>query len=230
MKRLSCLVCVMVALAASFTWGADDTPFRVLEPGKYPADSRLGKPKDYNGYFPWTPPVSKEAWEKRRQELREQVLVATGLWPMPEKTPLNPVIHGKIERDDYTIEKVYFASGPGYYVCGNLYRPRGRTGKLPGVLSPHGHWNNGRFYDAGEKEAQKQIEQGAEKTLAGARYPLQARCAQLARMGCVVFHYDMIGYADSWQLTHRQSLIEVRDDLRLQSEMGIQTYNSIRAL
>ena len=58
------------------------------------------------------------------QQLREQLLVANGLWPMPEKTPLNAVVHGKIERDGYTIEKVYFASMPGHYVTGNLYRPK----------------------------------------------------------------------------------------------------------
>ena len=50
---------------------------------------------------------------------------------MPEKTPLNAVIHGKIERDGYTVEKVFFASHPGHYVTGNLYRPTGKTGKLP---------------------------------------------------------------------------------------------------
>ena len=60
--------------------------------------------------------------------------MAEGLWPMPEKTPLNAVIHGKIERDGYTIEKVFFASMPGHYVSGNLYRPTGKTGKLPAVL------------------------------------------------------------------------------------------------
>src|SRR5439155_21082394 len=87
-------------------------------------DKRLGAPKTLNDYFPMTVPQSKEAWEKRRKELREQVLVATGLWPLPEKTPLNPVIHGKIDRDDYTIEKVFFASHPGHYVSGNWYRPK----------------------------------------------------------------------------------------------------------
>ena len=200
-------------------------------------DSRLGKPKDYNGYFPFTPPATKETWEARRKELREQVLVAAGLWPMPEKTPLNPVIHGKIGRDEYTIEKVYFASHPGYYVTGNLYRPKpasgGRKptdGKYPAVLSPHGHWSNGRFFDAGEKTAQEELKQGAEKTMAGARYPLQARCAQLARMGCVVFHYDMIGFADSKQLVHSKSFVDADAELRLQSELGLQTWNSIRAL
>lgn len=194
-----------------------------------PKDARLGKPKDYNGFFPWTPPASKEQWEKRRRELREQVLVSQGLWPLPEKTPLKPVIHGKIERDGYTIEKVYFASYPGHYVTGNLYRPTGKPGKLPAVLSPHGHWANGRFYDAGEKAAREQIKQGAEKTIEGARYPLQARCAQLARLGCVVFHYDMVGYADSKQLPHRSGFSDPQGELWLQNYMGLQTWNSIRA-
>ena len=91
-------------------------------------------------------------WEQRRKELREQVLVSQGLWPMPEKTPLNPVVHGKVERDGYTIEKVFFASTPGHYVSGNLYRPLpanpdrkgGGDAKLPGVLFAHGHWKDGR--------------------------------------------------------------------------------------
>src|SRR5439155_8826703 len=185
---------------------AEPDPFRVLEPGKTPADARLERNKTLDDYFPMTVPASKEAWETRRRELREQVLVALGLWPMPEKTPLEPVIHGKIDRDDYTIEKVFFASYPGHYVSGNLYRPRGRSGKLPAVLSPHGHWPNGRFYDGeaahGKEYVQKEIDSGAEKTVEGARFPLQARCAQLARMGCIVFHYDMVGNADSQQIAH----------------------------
>ncbi|HZY87332.1 MAG TPA: hypothetical protein VFE78_21025, partial [Gemmataceae bacterium] len=157
----------------------------------------------------------------------------TGLWPMPERArtfPLIPRIHGSIDRDGYTVEKVFFASLPGHYVSGNLYRPKGRSGKLPGVLCPHGHWANGRFYDAGEAAARKQIAEKAEKTMEGARYPLQARCAQLARMGCVVFHYDMVGVADSTAIPHRTGFTDADAELRLQSFMGLQTWNSVRAL
>src|SRR5437899_1924575 len=109
MLRLSVLA---LLLASAGLFAAED-PFRVLDPGKPLADSRLGPPRTLNSYFPMTVPESREAWEKRRKELREQVLVAVGLWPMPEKTPLHPVVHGKIERDGYTIEKVFFASMPG---------------------------------------------------------------------------------------------------------------------
>jgi dienelactone hydrolase len=218
----------------TFTRADDKDPTRVLD--GVPKDSRLGKPKDLNGYFPMKVPGSLKEWEKRRKELREQVLVALGLWPMPEKTPLHPVIHGKIDRDDYTIEKVFFASLPGHYVSGNLYRPKASGGsnapggKHPAVLSPHGHWPNGRFFERNDKEAQEQITKGAEKTMEGARYPLQARCAQLARMGCVVFHYDMVGYADSQQIEHRKGFTDAEAELRLQSFMGLQAWNSIRAL
>jgi dienelactone hydrolase len=210
---------------------ADADPTRVLDPGQKPADRRLDMVRTLNDKdFFLKVPASREAWEARRRAVREQVLVANGLWPLAPKTPLHPVIHGQIDRDDYTVEKVFFASHPGHYVSGNLYRPKGRTGKLPGVLCPHGHWENGRFFEASANEAQKQIEQGAEKTPAGARYPLQARCAQLARMGCVVFHYDMVGYADSTAIPHRVGFTDVDAELRLQNFMGLQTWNSIRSL
>src|SRR5712692_1469313 len=162
------LTLISAAWFSPCAWSDDKDPTRVLD--GIPKDSRLGPPKDLNGYFPMKVPASKEEWEKRRKDLREQVLVALGLWPMPEKTPLNAVIHGKIDRDDYTIEKVFFASYPGHYVSGNLYRPKGKIGKLPAILSPHGHWANGRFYDAGEKGAEAQIKQEAEKTMEGARH------------------------------------------------------------
>src|SRR5262245_56319510 len=224
MNRLASLALVILA---GTTLAADQDPFRVLK--EPPKDSRVDKPKDLNAYFPFAVPATKEAWEKRRQELREQVLLANGLWPMPARTPLNPVIHGKIDRDDYTIEKVFFASHPGHYVCGNLYRPKGKAGKLPGVLCPHGHWSNGRFY-AKEKGFENDIKAGAEKTNEGAMYPLQARCAMLARLGCVVFHYDMVGYADSLRIPHRAGFTDAEAELRAQSFMGLQTWNSIRAL
>jgi len=234
MKQLLGLVLVSLlvsgGLRPTLASAADDADLRVLPSGQVPQDSRLGKPRDLNGYFPMTVPDSKAAWEARRRQIREQVLVANGLWPLPEKTPLNAVLHGKIDRDEYTIEKVFLASYPGHYVSGNLYRPKGKKDKVPGVLCPHGHWKDGRFYDAGEDAARAQIAQRAETTMEGARYPLQARCAMLARMGCVVFHYDMVGVADSKPIGHASGFADVAAELRLQSAMGLQTWNSIRAL
>jgi dienelactone hydrolase len=231
MKRTACLAFPLLALAAAAWAAADADPSRVLPAGQTPADARLGPPRtlDDKDFF-FHVPETRTAWEARRQAVREQVLVAEGLWPLPEKTPLNPVVHGKIDRDDYTIEKVFFTSMPGHYVSGNLYRPKGKTGKLPAVLFPHGHWEDARFFDAGEKTAAEIVKGGGEKTIEGARYPLQALPAQLARMGCVVFHYDMVGHSDSKAIEHKKGFTDADAELRLQSFMGLQTWNSIRAL
>jgi dienelactone hydrolase len=225
------ILSVATLLAVALPLYSDDDPTRLFPDKSELKDARLGPPKDLNDYFPFRPPASKQAWDDRAAKVRTQILVATGLWPMPEKTLLNPVIHGKIERDGYTVEKVFFASMPGHYVSGSLYRPTGKTdGKRPGVLCPHGHWANGRFYENSEANAKKEIASGAERTMEGARYPLQARCANLAKMGCVVFHYDMVGNADSTAIPHRVGFTDAEAELRLQSFMGLQTWNSIRAL
>jgi len=214
---------------------------------KQSKDARLGRLKDLNGYFPFAPSKTPEAWQKRARQVRRQVLLANGLWPMPKETPLRPVIHGAVDRGDYTVEKVFFESIPGFYVTGNLYRPKGKSGRLPAVLCPHGHWANGRFHDHGESTLKRELKSGAEKFKAGGRHPLQARCVTLARLGCIVFHYDMIGYADSvqlsYQLTHRFSkqrpslstpdrwgLFSAQAESRLIGLCGLQTYNSKRAL
>jgi dienelactone hydrolase len=207
-----------------------------------PKDKRLGALADLNGYFPFAPPATREAWAARAAELRRQVLVSTGLWPMPKRVISKPVVHGRVDRDGYSVEKVFFESYPGYFVTGSLYRPKDRSGKLPAILSPHGHWPGGRFHDAGPKEIRQQIVEGAERFEVGGRHPLQARCVQLARMGCVVFHYDMVDYADSKQLEHRAGdraemdnprqwgFFSPQAEARLQTIFGLQAYNSIRAL
>ena len=235
----------MRVVAFVFGWLAVFVLCAEAEANKSLADARLGPLKDLNGYFPFEAPATAALWEKRAEEVRRRVLVSQGLWPMPKKTLLRPVIHGRMDFGDYSVEKVYFESFPGFYVTGNLYRPIGRRGLSPGVLCPHGHWAKGRFMD--NENVRKEIAQGAERFEEGGRSPLQSRCAQLARMGCTVFHYDMIGYGDSvqigYELAHRFArqrpemnrrqdwgLFSPQAESHLQSVMGLQTWNSIRAL
>jgi len=219
---------------------------RVFPEGQRPDDARLKPLKDLNGFFPFEVPKSLEAWEKRAAELRLRILVATGLYPLPPKTPLNAVIHGKFERPGFTVEKVYFESYPGLYVTGLLFRPSNPSpGKLPAVLNPHGH--GGRLQDHGLAGVRREIASGAEQFEESGRMPKLVRNAQLARMGCVSFLYDMMGYADnqqlSMQLAHRfgrqrpdfegkesWGLYSAQAEMRMQSIFGIQAWNSIRAL
>jgi len=152
---------------------------------------------------------TREAWLERRRALRLQILSAAGLQPMPEKTPLGANVFGRLERPGYTIEKVYFESYPGFYVTGNLYRPSGKTGPFPAVVSPHGHWAYGRLQNS--------------ETCS-----VPARCANLARQGYVVFTYDMVGYNDSRQVNHR--FRGEREELWGFGSLGLHLWNSIRAV
>jgi cephalosporin-C deacetylase-like acetyl esterase len=202
-------------------------------------------------YFPFHDigPITPETWAARKREIRERVLLAAGLFPLPTKTPLNAVVHGRVERDDYTIDRVFFESFPGHYVTGSLYLPKKRpaNGKMPGILSAHGHWPKARDQDNGPDSAvtKQALAIGAERWESGARAPLHARCVQLARMGCAVFFYDMLGYGDSLQIAQHRSgrrpelngqepgtfgLFAAAADLRLQTSFGLQTWNSLRAL
>jgi len=240
----STLLAVVPLTAAEST---GDVPPRLLPKGQLPNDQRLQPLKDLDGYFPFKPCETPAEWGLRAERVRRDLAVALGLWPMPEKTPLNAVIHGRIDRPDYYVEKVYFESIPGFFVTGNLYRPKGKSGRLPGVLCPHGHWKNGRFTETAADELRRQIARGEERFADGGRSPLQSRCVQLARMGCVVFHYDMIGYADSIQIPEKLAhgfakqrpemnaaenwgLFSPQAEAHLQSVMALQTWDSIRAL
>src|SRR3970040_402916 len=126
--------------------------------------------------------TTAEAWQARAQYRREHVLASAGLIPMPERTPLRPVIFDEVPHADYTVSKVYFESLPGCSVPGNLYKPTG-AGPFPAILSPHGHWTYGRLENTA-------INSGP------------GRAIGLARQGFVVFTHDMVGYGDSRQLGH----------------------------
>lgn len=87
---------------------------------------------------------SKEDWESKRPQLKREFFDMLGLWPLPERTPLNAKVTGKLQRDGYRVENVHFQSKPGLYVTGNLYLPAKVEGKLPAVLYVCGHSGKGR--------------------------------------------------------------------------------------
>ena len=196
---------------------------RVFTDSAGPVDDKRVKEIRRRDRMSYTFPTykSKEQWLRRAEYLRKHILVSTGLYPMPEKTSLNPQIFGKIEHEDYTVEKVYFESYPGFFVTGNLYRPclcvarrqaKGKTGPFAGVVCPHGHWSNGRLEDQ---------ERGS----------VPGRCINFAKQGYVAFSYDMVGYNDSRkQIKHKNILTGKREELWGIGLMGLQLWNSIRSV
>jgi len=91
--------------------------------------------------------TNRQQWEAKRPQLRQDYLENLGLWPMPERTPLEPKITGVIDRaEGFRLEKLHFQSRPKLYVTGNLYVPKdAKAGaKLPAVLYVCGHSGRGR--------------------------------------------------------------------------------------
>ena len=208
MHRFACVLVLALFAACPFV--------SVLAADPPPAVKNLNTPRTF-------PPINdRSRWEIRAREMREQILVSCGLWPLPERSPLRPQIFGRIERAGYSVEKVYLETYPGFYLAGNLYRPLGRgTGKFPGVLNPHGHWKAGRLEDTSDCSA-------------------AARCIGFARQGMIAFSYDLVGYNDTrftdsptnrpFYEGHTQFGTNRTDQLWSISLMGLQTWNSLRAL
>ena len=137
-----------------------------------------------------------KGWEKRADLIRQGIVVGMNLPNGFTRTPLKPIIHSKRVYDGYTVENVAIESMPGFFVTGNLYKPSKELASYAGILSPHGHGKDPRFQEN-----------------------VQKRCAAFARMGAIVFTYDMIGYGDSQQCEHKHP-----------QALTIQTINSTRAL
>ena len=137
------------------------------------------------------------SWEERRDRIKKGIIAGMQLEKMPKISGnFNTIIHSKREKDGYNVENIAIESFPGFYITGNLYTPIIEREKYAAILSPHGHLANKRFTDF-----------------------MQYRCAFLARMGAVVFAYDMVGYAENDQVEHKMPIA-----------MLLQTYNSQRVL
>ncbi len=138
-----------------------------------------------------------ESWENRAAQIKTGIVDGMQLNKMPEiEGNFNAIIHSAKHMDGYIVENIAIESFPGFYITGNLYRPAFKAEKYAAVLSPHGHLENKRFTDF-----------------------VQIRAAVLARMGAIVFAYDMVGYGECTQINHKMPIA-----------LLLQTWNSKRVL
>lgn len=177
--------------------------------GNPPDDARLNITRHTGTVYPITRFRSREEVDSRREELRFNLRMAAGLYPWPEKTPLNTRLEPVGEFEGYTVHKIMFESYPGMWSTGNLYLPSPLPEKAPAILNVIGHWANQRLH--------------RDET---ADYPQQL--ANFARMGFVCLVTDMIGMVDSRQVSHHYGRDE--KELWLSNGLGIQLWNNIRAL
>ncbi|MHB0935971.1 MAG: alpha/beta hydrolase family protein [Armatimonadota bacterium] len=114
-----------------------------------------------------TPEEARQYVEEARKGIRK------AFGPLPPRTPLNARTVKTTDFGEYLIEHVLYESRPELLVSANLYLPKERKGRVPGVLFTCGHSYNGKAY------------------------PLYMKtCIRLAREGYAVLAYDPINQGE----------------------------------
>ena len=140
----------------------------------------------------------RQSWEERAGLIKKGIIEGMRLDRMPQISGnFNPKITNIREFDGYVLENIQIESFPGFYITGNIYRPIKTSGKHAAILVAHGHGVDGRLKDIRQYQG-----------------------AVLARMGAIVFAYDMVGQGDSHQVDSHQIPIALL----------LQTWNSKRVL
>ncbi len=152
----------------------------------------------------------RASWDAYAQHAKQRIQEGAGLAPWPKRTPLNSILRERREFDGYAVENVAFESVPGYFVCGNLYRPLQAHPSYPVILSTHGH--GGKVVQPEDFEKQGRFTN-----------TIQARGGTFARMGAIVFSIEMVGYGDS--------IAQVGQDVHNRPfTQTLQIWNAMRAL
>ena len=99
-----------------------------------------------------------------------------------QKTPLNAKVTGKLERENFTVEKIIFESHPGFYVTAVLFIPKKLPKPAPAVIYCSGHTELGFRSDV-----------------------YQRVMINLVEKGFVVFAFDPIGQGERLQYVDPQT-------------------------
>lgn len=126
-------------------------------------------------------------WEKRKAALRDCFLETAQLDHFPASPGTAPIRTNFRKMNGYTVENLAIEILPGVWVNGSLYKPEKYKGKIPVVLHPQGHWDKHRY-----------------------RPDCQYTSAAVAKMGAMLFNYDMFAWGESMLQfkyeDHRRSL------------------------
>ena len=113
-------------------------------------------------------------FQAHQRALREKLLACAGLWPLPQRPPLDVHESKPVDHAWCTVRRIGYQLFPEVYGTGLLYMPKRLVERpAPAVLCPHGHWANGNAHPE-----------------------VQTRCLVLAKMGYVVFSPTQNHYED----------------------------------
>lgn len=146
---------------------------------------------------------TSEDWKNRSKAIRENIIKGSGMDKISDvdwNFPINVVEGQKHKMEGYTVKNIALEVKPNYFIYGNLYQPVELMASNPAILSPHGHWFKADDYGR-------------------LRPDVQYRSASLAKMGAIVFSYDMVGSGEDHQNVHLEP-----------ETLTKQTYNGIRIL
>lgn len=153
-------------------------------------------------------------WTSQREEQRRRLQEMLGLWPLPERPPLEAAVTGRAEHAEFSVENVQFQSRPGLYVTGNLFLPKGAARPAPAIL-----------YVCGHGTVKK------EGVSYGAKAYYQHHGAWLARNGYVCLTIDTLQLGEIEGLhhgTYREGMWWW--NARGYTPAGVEAWNGIRAL
>lgn len=105
---------------------------------------------------------------------RVKAMLLEQLGELPERTPLNARVVGKLAGEGYHAEKLIFESQPGHFVTAVLFLPT-TPGPYPAVIVPAGHSTDGKGSN-------------------------QRPCILLAQQGIAAMCYDPIGQGERSQI------------------------------
>jgi len=138
-------------------------------------------------------------WEKRKKELKACMTTSFGLDKAPPMPKSKPILTPKRIYKDYSVENIALEILPGVYTTGSIYKPYPLNKKSAIILTPDGHFGDGRY-----------------------RKDEQYRCAIMAKMGAIVVSYDLFAWGESLlqfpEETHRNSIastVQVLSGIRL---------------
>ena len=138
-------------------------------------------------------------WEKRKNEIKACMITSFGLDKAPPTPKSKPILTPKRIYKDYSVENIALEILPGVYTTGSIYKPYPLNKKSAIILTPDGHFGDGRY-----------------------RKDEQYRCAIMAKMGAIVVSYDLFAWSESLlqfpEETHRNSIastVQVLSGIRL---------------
>ena len=118
--------------------------------------------------------TTKGQWEQRKARIKNCMQHALKLDKVVEVINPAVIIDNKRKYKGYTVENIALEILPGVYTTGSIYKSFPLKKKNAVILSPNGHFGDGRY-----------------------RESEQIRCANLAKMGAIVVSYDLFGWGES---------------------------------